>query len=92
MREPRFLDALLPLNRAAATSLAAAYDEASVLCTPSELLRRTDQADDQVLEALAQLRGSETAHPLIAALGGLDEGRIEAAVQAIEGAEAAVAA
>jgi hypothetical protein len=83
MREPRFLDALLPLNRAAAHSLAAAYDEVSVVCTPSELMRRTDEAEDQALAALARLRRSETAHPLIAALGGLDEDRIEEAERAV---------
>lgn len=92
MREPRFLDALLPLNCAAAQSLAAAYDEVSVLCTPSELMRRTDQAEGQALEALAQLRRSGAAHPLIAALGGLDETSIEAAERAVDGVPGVVAA
>jgi hypothetical protein len=92
MREPRFRDALLPLNRAAAQSLAAAYDEVSVVRTPSELMRRTSEAEDQALAALAQLRRSETAHPLLAALGGLDESRIEAAERAVGATEASVAA
>jgi hypothetical protein len=92
MREPHFLDALLPLNRPAAQSLAAAYDEVSVACTPSELMRRTTEAEDQALTALAQLRRSETAHPLITALGGLDEDRIEEAERAVGATDAAVAA
>lgn len=92
MREPRFLDALLPLNRAAAKSLAEAYAEASIRRTLSELLHRTDEAEERALDALAQLRRSGTQHPLIAALGGLDAAQIEAAERAIEGAETAVAA
>ena len=91
MREPRFLDALLPLNRAAAQSLAAAYDEVSVLHTIRELMSRTDEAEQQAIEALDRLRRSGEAHPLIEALGGLDEARIEAARRALAGAEAVAA-
>ena len=92
MREPRFLDALLPLNRAAAKSLAAAYDEVSISHTPSELMRRTDEAEDRSIEALAQLRRSGTPHPLIAALGGLDEALIDEAERSILATDAAAAA
>jgi hypothetical protein len=53
---------------------------------------RTTEAEDQALAALAQLRRSETAHPLLAALGGLDESRIEAAERAVGATEASVAA
>lgn len=92
MRAPRFLDALLPLNRAAANSLAAVYDEVSVLHTARELLDRTDRAEEEALAAISQLRRSGAMHPLLTALGGLDTARLEAAAAAIGGSDKTVAA
>jgi hypothetical protein len=92
MREPRFLDAVLPLNRAAAKSLAAAYEESTVAHPMHELLARTDTAEDEALAALEQLRRSGAPHPLIGALGGLDPARVEAAVEATTRKEPAAAA
>ena len=92
MREARFLDALLPLNRAAAKSLAAAYEESTLAHPMSELLARTETAEDQALAALERLRRSGPPHPLLDVLGGLDPARVEAAVEATRRKETAAAA
>jgi hypothetical protein len=84
MRKARLLDELLPLNRAAAESLADAYEEAAPVTfrTPSELLSRTYHCEGEALAALRKL-GDKAPSPLIEALGGLDYSRIDDAARAL---------
>lgn len=83
MRNPKHLYELLPLNRAAAKSLAAAYDELGAFHTESELVSRTYAAETKALEALGDLREAGSSHPLMAMLGGIDARRVDAASDAI---------
>lgn len=83
MRNPKYLYELLPLNRAAAKSLSEAYDEVSVFHTESELVSRTLAAETKALAALDELQAKGGKHPLIAALGGIDKGRVTASKTAL---------
>ncbi len=83
MRNPKYLFELLPLNRAAAQSLAKAYDEVSVWHDPSELLSRTLTAEEKALVALQDLKQRGSTSVVIDALGGIDPARVGAAQDAI---------
>lgn len=78
VRNEAILDKLLPLNLAAAASLAEAYDEISTFRLTSELMARTYRADEAALAALADLKARDV-HPLF----GIDHGRIAASEEAI---------
>lgn len=83
MRNAKYLYELLPLNRAAAKSLSEAYDEVSVFHTESELLSRTLLAESRALDTLRDLRNGGFRHPIIEALGGIDEERVAASEAAL---------
>lgn len=83
MRNPKYLYELLPLNRAAAKSLSEAYDEVSVFHTESELVSRTLMAESRALDTLRDLRNGGFRHPMIEALGGIDEARVAASETAL---------
>ncbi len=83
MRDAQYLFELLPLNRAAAKSLAKAYDEIGSFATESELMSRTYNAEEKALAALRDLKRSGSTNPLINAVGGIDPARVSAAQDAI---------
>ena len=83
MRSEDRLDELLPLNPAAAKSLARAYDELGWPRREAELIARTDKAEAQALDAILAFRRDGVEHPLITAMGGIDWRKVHRAERAV---------
>lgn len=81
MREPRWLDRLLPLNVGAIVSLQLAYEAIGTFRDGRELVDRTNRAEVDALAALGDL-WKTAPHPLVVALGGLDHDHIARAESA----------